>query len=140
MAENKTKATAESVSDFLDSIPDPERREDGRALRALMEQATGEPARMWGASIIGFGRYHYRYESGREGEAPAAGFSPRARELVIYLAAHSERTEGLLAKLGKHKAGKSCVYVRKLADLDEAVLRELVADSHAAVKARYPDP
>jgi hypothetical protein len=139
MAENKTQPTAVPVSEFLDRVPDPGRRADARALCALMEQATGEPPAMWGPSIVGFGRYHYRYESGREGDAPAAGFAPRGRELVVYLVAHSERSEALLARLGRHKAGKGCVYIRRLADVDEAVLRELVADSHAAVKARYPD-
>ena len=94
---------------------------------------------MWGPSIIGFGRYRYRYDSGREGEAGTAGFAPRARELVVYLPAHSERTEGLLARLGKHKAGKCCVYIKRLADVDQAVLGELILDSHHAVKARYPD-
>jgi hypothetical protein len=139
MAENKTQPTAVPVSEFLDRVADPGRREDARALCALIEQATGEPPAMWGPSIVGFGRYHYRYDSGREGDAPAAGFAPRGRELVVYLVAHSERSEALLARLGRHKAGKGCVYIRRLADVDEAVLRELVADSHAAVKARYPD-
>jgi hypothetical protein len=140
MAETKTQPTDASVSAFLDRVPDAQRREDAKALCALMEAATGDPPRMWGPSIIGFGHYHYRYESGREGDAAAAGFSPRARELVIYLPAHSEQTQALLARLGKHKAGKSCVYIRKLGDVDAAVLGALVADSHAAVKARYPDP
>jgi hypothetical protein len=94
---------------------------------------------MWGPSIVGFGHYHYRYATGREGEASAAGFSPRAKELVIYLPAHSERTDELLARLGKHKAGKCCVYIRRLEDVDHAVLGELVLDSYRAVKARYPD-
>jgi hypothetical protein len=138
MAENKTRATGADVGAFVDSVPDPQRREDARALCAVMERATGEPPRMWGPSIVGFGRYRYRYESGREGEAPPVGFSPRARELVLYLAAHSERTEALLARLGRHKGGKSCIYVKRLADLDEAVLEDLVADSYKAAHERYP--
>jgi hypothetical protein len=139
MAENKTKATGADVSAFLDAVPDPQRREDARALCAIMEAATGEPPKMWGPSIIGFGRYHYRYESGREGDAAAVGFSPRAKELVLYLVADSERTPDLLARLGPHREGKCCVYVKRLADLDQAVLEALVADSYRAVKARYPD-
>jgi hypothetical protein len=103
-----------------------------------MARATGEPPKMWGSSIVGFGRYHYRYDSGREGDAGAVGFSPRAKELVLYLAAHSERAPDLLARLGKHKEGKCCVYVKSLADVDEAVLEELLADSYRAVFERYP--
>lgn len=139
MAENKTKATGGDVSAFLGSVPDPKRREDARALCAIMERATGEPPVLWGPNIIGFGRYHYRYESGREGDAARVGFSPRGRELVLYLVAHSERTPDLLARLGKHREGKCCVYVKRLADLDEAVLTDLVADAYRTVKARYPD-
>ncbi|HYJ31026.1 MAG TPA: DUF1801 domain-containing protein [Allosphingosinicella sp.] len=138
MAENKTKATAEDVASFIELVPDENRRADARALCAIMERATGEPARMWGTSIVGFGRYRYRYDSGREGEGAPVGFSPRTKELVLYLAVHSERTPALLARLGKHKEGKSCVYVKRLADLDEAVLEELIADTCKAVFERYP--
>lgn len=139
MAENKTKVRDADVTTFLDGVADPVRRDDAKRLCAIIERAVGESPRMWGSSIVGFGRYRYRYESGREGEAAAVGFSPRAKELVLYLAAHSDRTEGLLARLGKHKSGKSCVYVKRLQDVDEAVLGELVVDSYVAVKARYPD-
>jgi hypothetical protein len=139
MAENKTRATDTDVAAFLNAVADAQRRDDGRALCAVLERVTGEPPRMWGPSIVGFGRYRYRYESGREGEAAPVDFSPRAREIVLYLAAHSERTEALLARLGRHKAGTSCIYVKRLADLDQAVLEELVADSVRAVKERYPD-
>ena len=90
-------------------------------------------------TIVGFGRYRYRYDSGREGEACATGFAPRGRELVLYVDGESERTQGLLERLGKHKAGKCCVYVNKLEDIDQVVLAELVADSYRTVKARYPD-
>src|SRR3712207_5214042 len=135
MSENKTRENPEDVAAFIERVPDETRREDARALCALIEEATGDPPRMWGSSIIGFGRYHYRYDSGREGEASAAGFSPRAKELVLYLPAHSERTEELLGRLGKHKSGKSCVYIKSLADVDQAVLGELVADSYRTVKA-----
>ena len=139
MAANTTQVTDADVEALIDRVADPVRREDARALCALIAGAVGEPPAMWGSAIVGFGRYRYRYESGREGEAAAAGFSPRAKELVVYLAAHSDRTEALLARLGRHKAGKSCVYIRSLSDVDETVLASLVADSYAAVKARYPD-
>ncbi len=139
MAENKTTGTGESVTAFLDAVPNLQRREDAKTLCALIQRAVGEPPEMWGPSIIGFGRYRYRYESGREGEACAAGFSPRAKQLVVYLSMPSDRTENLLGRLGKHKAGKACIYIDKLADIDEAVLSELIADSYRAVKARYPD-
>ena len=139
MAEVKYKPTGEPVGDFLEAIPNPRRREDARALCAMIERAVGEPPEIWAGSMIGFGRYHYRYESGREGDSGAAGFAPRARELVVYLPAHSERTEGLLARLGKHKASVCCVYINKLSDVDEKVLEELIVDSYHAVKERYPD-
>ena len=138
MAENKTKATAESVSAFIDAVPDAKRREDAKALCALMQRATGEPPKMWGSSIVGFGRYQYRYESGREGEAAVAGFSPRARELVVYLAADAPDKEALLARLGRHKTGKCCLYIRSLADVDANVLEQLVVGSAAAVRERWP--
>ena len=139
MAKSKTTWTGNSVAAFIDAVPNPTRRADAKALCALIERTVGEPPRMWGPSIIGFGRYHSRYASGREGDAGAAGFSPRAKELVVYLPAHSERTEELLGRLGKHRIGKCCVYINRLADVDEPVLAELVADSYRAVKERYPE-
>ena len=139
MAGNKTTWTEEPVSDYIARLTNDQRRDDANALCALMQKIVGEPPRMWGPSIIGFGRYRYRYDSGREGEAGVAGFAPRAKELVVYLPAHSERTEGLLARLGKHKAGKCCVYIKRLADVDQDVLAELVSASCLAVKAQYPD-
>jgi len=138
MAEDKTRECGADVAAFIEVVPDPRRREDAKALCAIIERATGEPAKMWGPSIVGFGRYRYRYESGREGEAAAVGFSPRAKELVLYLAARSERTPDLLARLGKHSEGKACVYLKRLGDVDEAVLAELVRDSCQAVFERYP--
>jgi hypothetical protein len=138
LSANKTEPTSSSATDFLDAIADPTRREDAKSLCALIERAVGEPPRMWGSAIVGFGSYRYRYDSGRQGKSSAAGFSPRARELVVYLPAHSERTADLLAQLGKHKSGKSCVYIRKLDDVNQAVLGELIADSYHAVKARHP--
>ena len=139
MAENKTTWTGQSVDAFLDAVPDPKRRDDGKALRALFEQMLGEPPEMFGPSIVGFGRYRYRYESGREGEACATGFSPRGRQLVVYVNEDSDRIRALLGRLGKHRAGKCCVYIKKLEDIDQAVLAELAAESYRAVKARYPD-
>lgn len=138
MAENKTKPTAVSVDDFLDAVPDPQRRADGKALRALMERLSGEPARMWGPSIVGFGSCHYKYESGREGDMPRIGFSPRDRELVLYLMGGFPRHQALMARLGKHRTGKSCLYVKRLADVDESVLEELVAEALVHMREKYP--
>src|SRR5687767_5244453 len=117
MAENKTQAGTGSPAEYIEQLENPDRREDARALCALMSRVTGEAPIMWGGSIIGFGRYHYRYDSGREGDAPAAGFSPRARELVVYLSAHSDASDDLLGRLGKHKVGKSCLYIKRLSDV-----------------------
>ena len=138
MAENKTKPTAEDVRRFLDAVPDERRRADARAVCELMQRVTGEPPIMWGPSIVGFGSYHYRYESGREGDAPLAGFSPRAKELVVYLDCDVAADDALLASLGPHKIGKSCLYLKRLADVDQDVLRELIVRSMAAARARYP--
>ena len=123
MAENKTRATAASVDDFLDSVPDSQRRADGKALRALMERVSGERPAMWGPSIVGFGTYHYKYESGREGDMCRIGFSPRSTWLVLY--GGFLRSPELLARLGKHKTGKGCLYIRRLADVDEGVLEQM---------------
>jgi len=125
MAENKTQATAVPVDAFLDAVPDPQRRADGKALRAMMERVSGEPAVMWGPSIIGFGHHHYKYESGREGDMCRIGFSPRARELVLY--GGFLRQPERLARLGKYKAGKGCLYIRRLADVDMAELEAIAA-------------
>ena len=128
MAETKTKPTEVSVDEFLDGVAHPVRRADGKALRSMMEKVTGEPATMWGPSIVGFGSYHYRYASGHEGDAPRAGFSPRSANLVLYVGGFAEY-EALLARLGKHKRSKSCLYLGKLADVDAAVLEEIVRRS-----------
>ncbi len=137
--ENKTKPTEISVDEFLDRVPDPQRREDAKRVRAMMERLSGEPARMWGPSIVGFGSYHYRYESGREGDFCRVGFSPRARELVLYLVCGFSGHAELMARLGKHKTGQSCLYIKRLADVDEVVLEQLVADSLAYMRDKYPD-
>jgi len=128
MAELKTKATGVSVDAFLDGVPDPRRREDARKLRAMMERLSGYPAAMWGPSIIGFGSYRYRYESGHGGEMCRIGFSPRAKELVLYIGATAPAVADLLARLGKHKTGKSCLYVKRLGDIDEDVLERMIVE------------
>ncbi len=131
MAEIKTKATEASVEAFLDGVKHPVRRADGKAICALMERVTGEPAVMWGPSIIGFGRYHYRYASGHEGDMCRIGFSPRSANLVLYVGGFPDY-EALLARLGKHKSSKACLYLNKLADVDPAVLEEIVKRTWAA--------
>jgi len=133
MAELKTKPTDVSVDSFLDDIEHPVRRADGNALREMMERATGEPATMWGPTIVGFGTYHYRYASGHEGDMCRVGFSPRAANLVLYVGGFPEY-ETLLAKLGKHKRSKACLYVNKLADVDLAVLEDIVRRTYAATE------
>lgn len=138
MAELKTKATGVSVDAFLDAVPDPGRREDAKKVRAMMERLSREPAAMWGPSIVGFGRYHYKYDSGHEGEMCRLGFSPRAKELVLYVMANAELHKPLLARLGKHRTGKSCLYIKRLTDVDEAVLEELIGEGIAWLDAKYP--
>ena len=138
MAQNKTEPAATSVADFIAAIPDPQKREDAHALAAILERLAGEQPYMWGTSIVGYGTYHYVYDSGREGDAARIGFSPRAKELVVYLVDGYEERADLLARLGKHRIGKSCLYIRKLADVDRGVLEELVAASLASMDERYP--
>ena len=138
MADNKTKPTKVSVAAFIDALTDQTSRADAKALVKLMQSATGEKAKMWGPSIIGFGSYHYTYESGREGDAPLIGFSPRKAATVLYGATGSGDSEALLAKLGKHSTSKGCLYIKKLADVDQKVLEDMVVKSVAAKRARYP--
>jgi hypothetical protein len=133
MAETKTKPTQVSVDDFLDSVEHPARRADGKTLRTMMERVTGEPATMWGPSIIGFGSYHYRYASGHEGDAPRIGFSPRKANLVLYVGGFPDY-EAMLARLGKHKCSKACLYLGKLADVDLAVLEEIARRTYEATE------
>ena len=136
--ENKTKPTATSVADFIAAIPDPRRRSEAEAVDAIMRRVSGEAPVMWGPSIIGYGAYRYRHDSGREGDMCRIGFSPRKAQLVLYLidgfAGHAE----LLARLGKHKAGQSCLYVTRLDAVDRGVLEELCAASWAEMARRYP--
>lgn len=137
MSENKTKPTDASVRDFLDAVEGDERRTDCQTLLAIMGEITGKPAIMWGPSIVGFDSYHYKYASGREGDMAVTGFSPRKGDLSVYLTAGSPEQADLLTRLGRHKMGKSCLYIRRLADIDLGVLRQLIAASVAEVKRRY---
>jgi hypothetical protein len=138
MADNKTKPTRLSVAAFIDALTDRTRRADAKALVKLMQSAAGEKPKMWGPSIIGFGGYHYTYDSGREGDMPLIGFSPRKAATVLYNVTGFSDSEGLLAKLGKHSRGKGCLYIKKLADVDQQVLEILVVKAVAAMRARYP--
>lgn len=133
MAETKTKPTAVNVEAFLEGIKHPVRCADGKAMRAMMERVTGEPATMWGASIVGFGGYHYRYASGHEGNSPRVGYSPRAANLVLYVGGFSEY-EALLTRLGKHKRSKACLYLNKLTDVDLDVLEQIISRTFAATE------
>ena len=126
MAELKTQPTDQDVDRFLDSIADEQRREDCRAISEMMREATGDAPRMWGDSIVGFGRRRYRYASGREGDWFITGFSPRKQNLTLYLWYGFEQDGELLQRLGKHKIGKACLYIKRLSDLDRQALRELI--------------
>jgi len=137
MATQKTRETAASVEEFLNGIENRTRREDGLAMLDLMREVTGEEARMWGSSIVGFGIYHYVYESGREGDAMLTGFSPRRQNLAIYVMPGFSAYDSLLDKLGKHKTGKSCLYINKLADVDLKVLKTLVRRSVQVMRKKY---
>ncbi len=138
MAQNKTTETQASVATYLAAIADGARRRDCEALTQMMSRVTKHVPKMWGASIVGFGKYHYRYESGREGNSCLTGFSSRARDITLYLMANSDTQQELLAKLGKYKMGKACLYIGALQDVDAAILEQLVAASVAEVQSRYP--
>lgn len=129
MAEPKTKETSASVPEFIDKIADPQRRKDCRAVADIMRDVTGEEPKMWGSSIVGFGSYHYKYASGREGDWMITGFSPRKGDLTLYIMGGFDSFSDLMKDLGKYKTGKSCLYIKKLADIDAAVLRKLVKKS-----------
>ena len=137
MAENKTQKTGASVEGFLASIESKTRREDGFRVLQLMQEVTGLEPEMWGPSIVGFGDYHYRYESGREGDFFLTGFSPRKQSLSLYIMAGFDAYDSLLSKLGKHRKGASCLYINKLADVDMDVLRELVQQSFEHARADF---
>ena len=129
MAELKTKKTEASVEDFLNRITNESVFEDSKKIAAMMEKATGAKPKMWGASIIGFGTYNYKYASGREGEWMEVGFSPRKQNLTLYIMSGFAKYDELLQKLGKHKTGKSCLYIKNLNDVNENILKELIENS-----------
>lgn len=137
MAENKTKPTDASADDYIDAIEGEERRDDCRALVKLISKITKHKPVMWGPSIVGFGRYHYKYDSGREGDSCLTGFSSRKGDISVYLVASGPDQENLLKRLGKHKMGKACLYIRKLRDVDLKILEQLVSGSVAEVKHRF---
>ena len=144
ISQNKTVATAADVTAFIAGVAPPEKRQSAETLTQLFGQITGQPPKMWGPSIIGFGSYHYKYESGREGDAPRCGFSPRKANIILYLMGGYSDTqtqkqfEELRGKLGKHKVGKSCLYINKLADVDLAILEKIIRADMAYMDARYP--
>ena len=137
MAEAKTKPTSASVDEYLASRASPEQLADCKALMALLKKVTKQSPKMWGPSIVGYGSYCYKYESGRTGEACLTGFAVRGKELVVYLVAESSEQHALLAKLGKYKMGKACLYFKRLADLDTKLLETLVSESVAETKRRH---
>lgn len=137
MNENKTRATTADVDRLLDSTADPQKREDARTVCAMMKRLSGEDAKVWGANMVGFGSYRYRYESGRQGEWFITGFSPRSTALTLYIMTDFPRHQELMDRLGKYKTGKSCLYVKRLSDVDAAVLEELVARSIAHMRETH---
>ena len=137
MAENKTKPTKAGVTAFLNAVEDRQKRADCRKVAAMMRRATGKRAKMWGSSIVGFGTYHYKYDSGREGDFILTGFSPRKQALTVYIMPGFFRYDALLKKLGKYKTGKSCLYIKRLADVDERVLEKLIGRSVKDMRDKY---
>jgi len=134
MAEPKTKQTNASVEKFLNRITDETRREDCFKVAKMMEDITGEEPKMWGPSIVGFGLYHYKYESGREGDWPIAAFSPRKQDLTLYLTPGFQEQADLMQQLGKHSTGKSCLYIKRLSDVHAPTLKRLIRDSVKSAK------
>jgi hypothetical protein len=137
MSKNKTRVTHASVEDYIGTRASDPQRADCKALMPIFKRVTRHPPKMWGPSMVGFGSCRYTYESGRTGEMFLAGFAIRGRELVVYLRTEEAKERALLSKLGKHKMGKSCLYFKRLADLDKTVLQQLIANSAADVKRRY---
>ena len=138
MAKNKTTETNSSVTEFVNKVENEGKRNDSFKLIEIFRSITGFEPKMWGPAIIGFGSYHYKYESGREGDAPLAGFSPRKDSLVVYIASEFENREVLLSQLGKHKSSKVCVYVKKLSDIDIKILEIMIVNSMNYVMKLYP--
>ncbi len=138
MSDLKTKANQQSITAYLNTIEPQKKREDSFAILALMQEVSGEAPQMWGDTIIGFGRYHYKYASGREGDWFLAGFAPRKQNLTLYIMSGFDGYDELMSKLGKHSIGKSCLYIKKLEDIDLAILRQLIAQSIAHMKQTNP--
>ena len=138
MAKTKTASTNESVTGFINLVKDDRKRKDSFEMVKIFEKETGFKAKMWGPSIVGFGNYHYKYESGHEGDAPLAGFSPRTAAFSLYLMGDFKDRDKLLSRLGKHKESKACVYFKKLEDIDTGVMMKLVHGSMDAIKKLYP--
>lgn len=137
MSELKTRATKQSAAAFIDGIEDESRRQDCERIAGIMREVTGEEPRMWGSSMVGFGSYHYRYASGREGDWFLTGFAPRKRDLTVYIMSGFESRKDLMKRLGKYKTGKSCLYIKRLDDIDTDALRELIADSIAELSKTW---
>ncbi|MET3574465.1 DUF1801 domain-containing protein [Bhargavaea ullalensis] len=137
MYELKTKETDRDVLEFIEEVENAKKRQDAYRLLDLFTEVTGYPAKMWGPSIIGFGRYHYKYASGHEGDAPLVGFSPRKAKISLYLAG-DPKTDELLKDFGKHTRGKACVYINKVDDIDLSVLQELIRHTVAFLQEQYP--
>lgn len=135
--QNKTTENEASVDDFLNQVKEDQKREESFKIKAMMEKITGAPAKMWGGSIVGFGSYHYKYDSGREGDFLKVGFSPRAQQFSIYIMPGFDRYDSLMKQLGKHKTGKACLYIKKLADIDETVLETLLKESFDYMTKKY---
>ena len=136
MTENKTKATNASVRAYIEGLTDPTRRSEARELVEVMQRVSGEKPRLWGPSIVGFGSYHYKYESGREGDMPLISFSPRKAAMVLYSMLAHDEAKTVLGKLGRHSTGKGCLYIKKLADVDKTVLETLIKNAVAHYRAR----
>lgn len=137
MAKNKTVETTANVTDFIENINDAAKREDCHQIAALIRAQTGLEPKMWGSSIIGFGSYHYKYESGHEGDAPLIAFSPRSNAIVLYMASHFATKDELLRGLGKHKTGVGCIYIKRLGDINTDILKKMIEDSVLHLKNRY---
>jgi uncharacterized protein DUF1801 len=137
MAEIKTKQTDENVTKFLNTVADETKRKDCFEIVEMMKQVTGLPPKMWGPAIIGFGSYHYKYESGHEGDMCIIGFSPRKQNITLYVKTAAEGTNALLEKLGKHKTGKGCLYVNKLSDVNADVLKKIIKAGFDYMKAKH---
>jgi hypothetical protein len=137
MAENKTQPTTASVTAFINAIEDPEQKKDARKVAGMMRKATGKRPKMWGPSMVGYGSYHYRYASGREGDFMITGFSPRKQALTLYIMPGYGKFDALMKNLGKFKTGKACLYIKRLSDVDEDVLQNLINNSVEYMRANY---